>query len=491
MNFFHRPRTPALQLRNPTQPHVESTSHSTRPKFATRTTNDKNEKNTSKDKYTLVTCEDEAVKPFDYMLAEDHDLYVGAWKPLQTMDAIHGRLLSAMGEDLPVRFNGGLCRIFEDYRRLYVEHAKLTAKDSAAEEVIQDLRKEHAQEKELWQHDEADYIKEIKRLETIIAHSNHGVEGVIKARRESIIRKKKENWKYAAFRLGTAKRPQEEARSVVTRMTSQRDINLTPRKHTQSVEKLYDSSDEEPGQASQRVNERNEMRLHPQSAPISTDRHRRPYSFLHGDELEFRHTKTSRHRPRSSSLSQVMPTDQEPSPPTPGGAAGMRQRPSSVNTVRSVRSMHGEQIRKLGRKFSNIDSEHYASGTGGSNAIDQFHSTPTPNRLCSDNPAAPHNHDDKLSVTECSGVSIGRYATSTSPMAMATSKHDLDAKGERATSCSAGSSPAAATAAARAAVTSSGRHAGRIAQLEGTKKCEDGTKARGRKKAREVDKPPS
>lgn len=130
---------------------------------------------------------------FNFFEKENDSRFRGSIDPMSIVVTLHGKLMDNIFRSLPVSDNGLLCSVFESYRRLTDENSKLRIqckKDfvgrQAAEEDLVDAI-------EQWKTEEEDYKAEIKRLEVLIAHSNHGVEGVIRARQNSVIRRKKQS----------------------------------------------------------------------------------------------------------------------------------------------------------------------------------------------------------------------------------------------------------------------------------------------------------
>lgn len=110
----------------------------------------------------------------------------------QLMDTILCRLMSQPYDSLNTRFNGGLLQIFEAYRELSDQRARLE-KNLAEETAVRKAERSLAQEAEhRWEEEKQTYKAEVKRLELVIAKGKRGVAAVALARQDSLIQRKRQ-----------------------------------------------------------------------------------------------------------------------------------------------------------------------------------------------------------------------------------------------------------------------------------------------------------
>ncbi|KAF2096778.1 hypothetical protein NA57DRAFT_78371 [Rhizodiscina lignyota] len=164
--------------------------HQARPKLTKRISSFSTAMNYHQDQSVFFNTPT-ATEPFDYMPKENMHLYVGPTNIMATVTTLHGKIMSKLWQGLPPSDNGSLCEVFEAYRDLVTENEKLRAERDSEIEGRRAAEQALNEERNMWLEEEKDYKVDVKRLETIIAHSNHGIEGVIRARQQSVVRHKK------------------------------------------------------------------------------------------------------------------------------------------------------------------------------------------------------------------------------------------------------------------------------------------------------------
>lgn len=198
MNFFsgqNRVKTPTFpqQSQLPSNPARSSARprnapQSARPKLTQRISSFPATRNTSQTQKSPVDGSD---TPFAFMPEEYSEFYVGVVDPMVIVTILQEKLMNNLYDPLPPTDNGSLCQIFESYRSLITENETLRAQRDEGIQRRQLAESSLAEGKQQWAEEEKAYKVEIKKLETLVAHSNHGIEGVVKARRDSVVRKKK------------------------------------------------------------------------------------------------------------------------------------------------------------------------------------------------------------------------------------------------------------------------------------------------------------
>ncbi|KAH8727268.1 hypothetical protein GQ44DRAFT_649771 [Phaeosphaeriaceae sp. PMI808] len=123
--------------------------------------------------------------------------------PRIALQSIHSHMITYSMSPIPLGYNNGLFRIFEDYHKLRAENCRLQAE---LQETFQNIEIARVQ----WRNDERQYGEEIRRLELLIAHGSAGVAGVLSARQNSVIDRKRKQSK--SNELFTSKQINEENR---------------------------------------------------------------------------------------------------------------------------------------------------------------------------------------------------------------------------------------------------------------------------------------
>ncbi|KAF2470404.1 uncharacterized protein BDR25DRAFT_262280 [Lindgomyces ingoldianus] len=113
--------------------------------------------------------------PFDFIPPVD---------PIIVLQSVHSYLCGFPSQPLPVQHNNGLLRVFEDYKKAREQKERL---DQLLQETFEDYRSAE----ERWLKVEDCYQAEIRRLELIIARGTTGMAGLIKARQESVVKRKR------------------------------------------------------------------------------------------------------------------------------------------------------------------------------------------------------------------------------------------------------------------------------------------------------------
>ncbi|KAJ4321890.1 hypothetical protein N0V94_002724 [Neodidymelliopsis sp. IMI 364377] len=90
--------------------------------------------------------------------------------PIVTMESIHSHMSKNYMEPIPLEYNSGLFRIFEDYRKLQKHKDRLETLEQEAREELKRV-KAHALESEVR------YEAEIRRIELLIARGTTGMAG--------------------------------------------------------------------------------------------------------------------------------------------------------------------------------------------------------------------------------------------------------------------------------------------------------------------------
>lgn len=236
-HFFHRPKTPtiAARLRGDSDP--QSSSSLARPKLSeqidslsTHEPASKSSKLKDRGEPLQKSPENEAAKPFVYLRGEYESLYLGLQKPIRMMETIHDRLMSDIQSELPINFNGQLCRIFESYRSLIEENMKLTTEAQQHIRTIDIMQRARDDDKQQWQEDEQRYEEEIKRLESLVAHCNQEVEGLGKVCLEKGIQGQRQPFERNTIDTTTQDHEEERSESLVEFLRSSRRNDLSPSK---------------------------------------------------------------------------------------------------------------------------------------------------------------------------------------------------------------------------------------------------------------------
>ncbi|OCK82414.1 hypothetical protein K432DRAFT_391254 [Lepidopterella palustris CBS 459.81] len=105
--------------------------------------------------------------------------------PLQIVQSISSRLISAPQKPIPIQHNSGLLHLMENYRNLRLEKERI-------EELLKQTLDGFRAAEEKWEADEASYRAEVRRLELIIAKGKQGLSELIRARQDSVIKRKRQ-----------------------------------------------------------------------------------------------------------------------------------------------------------------------------------------------------------------------------------------------------------------------------------------------------------
>ncbi|OAF99555.1 uncharacterized protein CC84DRAFT_365135 [Paraphaeosphaeria sporulosa] len=102
--------------------------------------------------------------------------------PMASLQSVFSHMTTNPSCPIPLHYNNGIFRVFEDYRKVRDEKERL---DDLLHETFEGYR---AVER-FFEKAEAEYQAEIRRLELLIARGTSGMDGVIKARRDSTVRR--------------------------------------------------------------------------------------------------------------------------------------------------------------------------------------------------------------------------------------------------------------------------------------------------------------
>lgn len=108
-------------------------------------------------------------EPWSIEAPPEHDAWVHV-DPIVAMESIHSHLCKNHRVPVPLEYNSGLFRIFDDYRKLRSHRDHLRERE---QEVLEDSRRMSAQ----WLKSEACYEAEIRRLQLLIAQGTAGITG--------------------------------------------------------------------------------------------------------------------------------------------------------------------------------------------------------------------------------------------------------------------------------------------------------------------------
>jgi hypothetical protein len=138
--------------------------------------------------YLAITAPAEAATPqFSFSEPWSEDAPYTAEPPVDPLVAVQS-IRSHIGYHswipLPVEYNSGILRVFEDYRKVRDEKERLS---SMVKEVLDQWE---AQGNE-WEATECRYQTEIRRLELLIAQGTSGMLGLMKARQGSVVDRKR------------------------------------------------------------------------------------------------------------------------------------------------------------------------------------------------------------------------------------------------------------------------------------------------------------
>ncbi|KAL5431954.1 hypothetical protein PMIN07_008813 [Paraphaeosphaeria minitans] len=102
--------------------------------------------------------------------------------PMASLQSVFSHMTTYPSSPIPPHYSNGIFRVFEDYRKIREEKERL---DDLLHETFEGYR---AAER-FYEKAEAEYQAEIRRLELLIARGTSGMDGVIKARRDSTVRR--------------------------------------------------------------------------------------------------------------------------------------------------------------------------------------------------------------------------------------------------------------------------------------------------------------
>ena len=97
------------------------------------------------------------------------ELYVD---PLDVLQSIRSHMNNSRSQPIPLQYNNGLFRIFEDYQKVRQENERL---EVLLQDTIRDWRRAEAQ----WSDFELCYKAEIRRLDLLIAKGTSGISGFV------------------------------------------------------------------------------------------------------------------------------------------------------------------------------------------------------------------------------------------------------------------------------------------------------------------------
>ncbi|KAF3053481.1 hypothetical protein E8E11_010106 [Didymella keratinophila] len=109
-----------------------------------------------------------------------------------TMESSHSHMCMNYMAPVPPHYNSGLFQVFEDYRKLRAHREHLEARERSA---LDNSRKVTAQ----WHQSEILYEAEIRRLELLIARGTTGMDGLMEARRGTVVDRKRQHRKWISI----------------------------------------------------------------------------------------------------------------------------------------------------------------------------------------------------------------------------------------------------------------------------------------------------
>ncbi|KAF1946579.1 hypothetical protein EJ02DRAFT_215017 [Clathrospora elynae] len=173
------PTTPAIEDTEDAQSERSETSaprRNSKPKLARYTSLFSSFKETSKGPEFAEPWSEDAPPPFMP--------YVD---PLDALQSVRSHMMN-ISKPIPVAHHNGLFRIFEDYRKTREEKERLEA-------LLQDTLQGWGKAEEQWNESEGRYQAEIRRLDLHIARGTSGMTGLMKARKESVVDRKRRHRK--------------------------------------------------------------------------------------------------------------------------------------------------------------------------------------------------------------------------------------------------------------------------------------------------------
>ncbi|KAF2444230.1 hypothetical protein P171DRAFT_28826 [Karstenula rhodostoma CBS 690.94] len=102
--------------------------------------------------------------------------------PMVSLQSVFSHMTTNPSCPIPLHYNNGIFRVFEDYRKIREEKERL---DNLLHETFEGYR---AAER-FYDKAEAEYQAEIRRLELLIARGTSGMDGMIKARSDSTVKR--------------------------------------------------------------------------------------------------------------------------------------------------------------------------------------------------------------------------------------------------------------------------------------------------------------
>ncbi|KAL1602732.1 hypothetical protein SLS60_006153 [Paraconiothyrium brasiliense] len=109
-----------------------------------------------------------------------------------SLQSVFSHMTSNPSQPIPLHYNSGIFRVFEDYRNIREEKKRL---DNLLHETFEGYRAAES----FYDKAEAEYQAEIRRLELLIAHGTSGMSGVMKARRESTVERARTHRKTMSY----------------------------------------------------------------------------------------------------------------------------------------------------------------------------------------------------------------------------------------------------------------------------------------------------
>lgn len=216
-NFFHRPKTPTVpaqdlslpddtSLLNPVRKKPRSPSQVTRPTLSERISIFgliKASQNDSLSQFPIGFPDSLASEESSLHSFATHESSKPYQQTMRIVECLHGRLMVSINDPIPVTWNGELCSVFEAFRDLLTENSRLRAENEQHDRDLKTARCALEDRVRDWEEEKRDYKKEMKRLETIIAYSDQGIEAVIKARQDSVLRTRKQKNTASDIELST------------------------------------------------------------------------------------------------------------------------------------------------------------------------------------------------------------------------------------------------------------------------------------------------
>lgn len=109
--------------------------------------------------------------------------YTSPVDPLMSLQSTYSHMIALPTQPIPVDYNNGLFRVFEDYRKVRQEREHL---DSLLQEALEDYKNADT----CWAETESRYQAEIRRLELLIARGTSGMTGLVRARQDSVVNRR-------------------------------------------------------------------------------------------------------------------------------------------------------------------------------------------------------------------------------------------------------------------------------------------------------------